>query len=248
MVMKHDKTLLLLGKDESYLIKAGNDINTKSGIIKSKDLLKSRFGGKIKTHLGKEFLVAKPTILDMIHRKFKRGAQVILPKDMGMILAYTGISPDSLIVDAGTGSAYLSVMLANFLPNGKIVTYEKDKRFVKVANENIKVSGLMNVKLKRMDIFKGISEKNVDLVTLDLQYPERVVKHAYKSLKVGGWLVVYSPTIEEVIKVSKELKKYFSDIKTVENIVREWKTDRTTRPRNMGLVHTGWLLFARKLT
>ncbi|MBI4009958.1 MAG: tRNA (adenine-N1)-methyltransferase, partial [Candidatus Aenigmarchaeota archaeon] len=112
----------------------------------------------------------------------------------------------------------------------------------------IKVSGLENVKLKEKDISKGINEKNVDMVTLDLQRPEKVIKHAYKSLKVGGWLVVYSPTMEEVIKVSKALKKYFSDIKTVENIVREWKTERTTRPHNMGLVHTGWLIFARKLT
>ncbi|MBI2084178.1 MAG: tRNA (adenine-N1)-methyltransferase [Candidatus Aenigmarchaeota archaeon] len=246
--MRSQELVLLLGKNESYLIKAGSDINTKSGIIRSKDLLKSKFGGKIKTHLGKEFLVAKPTILDLISKKFKRGAQVVLPKDIGMILAYTGIFPDSLVVDAGTGSGYMSIMIANFLPKGKVVTYEKDKRFSKIAKGNIKVSGLENVKLKEKDISKGISEKNVDIVTLDLQHPEKVVKHAYKSLKVGGWLVVYSPTIEEVIKVSKALRKYFSNIKTVENIVREWKTERTTRPHNVGLVHTGWLIFARKLT
>jgi len=107
---------------------------------------------------------------------------------------------------------------------------------------------LKNMKLKEKDISKGIGERNVDLITLDLQHPEKIVKHTCKSLKTGGWLVVYSPTIEEVIKVVKEIrKKSFSEIKTVENIVREWQTERTTRPKTMGLMHTGWLTFARKI-
>lgn len=246
MKIKLNDKVLLLGKDDSHLVTVSSKkFNTRSGVVELGKLAGKSYGSEMKTHIGKEFFLIKPTILDLFNR-LTRTAQVILPKDISLILAYTGMSPDSLVIDAGTGTGYLAIFLANYLPNGKVVTYEKNKQFVKIARENIKLSGLKNLKLKRRDISKGIDEKNVDLVTLDLQHPEKIVKHAYKSLKVGGWLVVYSPTVEEVIRVIKGIKKYFSEIKTTENIVREWQTERTTRPKTMGLMHTGWLLFARK--
>ncbi len=243
------KQVLLLSEDESYLVtNFDKDINIKSGIIKVRELKKKKFGDKIKTHLGKEFYVVKPTILDIINKKVKRSAQVILPKDIGLILAYTGIRSDSKVIDIGTGTGYLAMFIANFIPNGKVITYEKDKRFFKIAKENIKVSGLTNMKIKLKDASKGIDEKYADLVTIDVQNPERVIMHAYKSLKAGGYLVVYSPTADELIKVSKAVKKLnFSEVKIVENIVREWQTERTTRPKTMGLMHTGWITFARKI-
>lgn len=248
MKIKLNDKVLLLGKDDSHLVTVSNKkFNTRSGVVELGKLAGKSYGSKMKSHIGKEFFLIKPTILDLFSR-LTRTAQVILPKDISLILAYTGISSDSLVIDAGTGSGYLAVFLANYLPNGKVVTYEKDKRFVKIAEENIKLSGLNNLKLKQKDISKGIDEKDIDLVTLDLQYPERIVKLAYKPLKIGGWLVVYSPTMEEVIKVTRMVRKVgFSEIKTVENIVREWQSERTTRPKTMGLMHTGWLTFARKL-
>jgi tRNA (adenine57-N1/adenine58-N1)-methyltransferase len=129
------------------------------------------------------------------------------------------------------------------------VTYEKDKKMVRIAEENIRLSGLSRfIEIKNKDATKGIVEKNVDLVTVDVQNPEKVVKQAYKALKPGGWLAVYSPTIEEVIAVTKKIRELnFSYIKTVENIVREWQTERTTRPKTMGIMHTGFLTFARKV-
>lgn len=246
--MKSGELVLLVGKDESYIIKASIDFHTKSGIVRKVDLLKKNFGQKIKTHIGKEFLILKPTILDLIDKKFRRGAQVILPKDVSLILAYTGIGNNSLVVDAGTGSGYTSIFLGNYLPNGRIVTYEKDKRFAEISKENIKISGLKNIKSKYRDVSKGIQEKNVDLVNLDLQNPHKIIKHAYNSLRLGGWLTVYSPTVDELMMVSKEIRKFkFSDIKVVENIVREWQTERTIRPKTIGLMHTGFLIFSRKM-
>ena len=165
-----------------------------------------------------------------------------------MILAYTGLRQDSSVVDAGTGSGYLAIFLANFLSRGKVVTYENDKRFIETAKQNIRLTGLKNIKLKPKDITKGIGEKNLDLVTLDLQNAKAIIKHTRKSLRVGGWLVVYSPTVEHLLKTIKEIKKQkFAQVKTVENIVREWQVEKTTRPKTIGLMHTGFLTFARKI-
>ncbi len=242
------KEALLLSKEDMYFVRTDKDFSTKDGVIKAKELSKKKYGDRIRTHLGKEFLVAKPTILDIIEKKVKRSAQVILPKDAGIILAYTGIRPDSLVLDAGTGTGYLAIFIGNFVSQGKVITYEKDKSFFKIAGENIKATGLTNIKIKNRDVTKGIEEKNADLITLDLQDSDKVIKHAYKALKIGGYLVVYSPTADHLMKVAKAIQKQnFNDIKTIENIIREWQTERTVRPKTMGLMHTGFITFARKI-
>jgi tRNA (adenine57-N1/adenine58-N1)-methyltransferase len=187
------------------------------------------------------------TIIDFL-KKAKRGPQVILPKDAGLIVSVTGCCPGWKVVDAGTGSGFLALFLGNL--GCKVYTYEKEERFYNVAKKNIKNSGLENIKIKNSDITKGIKEKNIDMVTLDMKNPEKVIKHAYKNLKSGGWLVIYSMHIEQIQKVWKELKKYdFKETKILENLQREWQIEgRTfTRPKTHMLAHTGFLTFARKI-
>ncbi|MEM5844350.1 MAG: tRNA (adenine-N1)-methyltransferase [Candidatus Aenigmatarchaeota archaeon] len=245
--MKKNQPVLLLSKESSYLVKVKKGkFHTKDGIFNLEELFKKSFGEKIKTHLNKEFVIVNPTIVDLLE-KLERLPQIIMPKDAALILAYTGIKPGSLVVDAGTGSGFLAIFLASYLSPGKVVTYESNKKFAKIAKKNIKLSGLKNIKLKEKDITKGIDEKNVDLITLDLKDAEKVIEHAYKALKPGGWLVVYSPYIEQVSSVTKKMKeKGFCNIKTVENIVREWQVEKYTRPKTVGIMHTGWLTFGRK--
>lgn len=246
--MKNGELVLLLADGESYLVSVEKKVmHTQSGVIDLKQLKKKKFGGEINTHTGKKFTIVKPNMNDILKR-LQRTAQVMLPKDIALILAYTGIRSDSLVLDAGTGTGYLAVFLANYIPNGKVVTYENDKRFIKIAKKNIIASGLKNIRLKEKNVMKGFDERNADLVTLDLKNSQKAIKHAYKSLGTGGWLVVYSPTIESLVEVAKAIKrKDFCGIKTVENIVREWKVELTTRPKTEGLMHTGFLTFARKL-
>ena len=247
--MKEGEFVLLVSKDDSYFTEVSDRIlNIQSGKIDLNQLKKKKFGEKIKTHTGKEFFIVKPNIKDIFERKAKRLPQIIMPKDAALILAYTGVEPGSLVVDAGFGSGFLAMFLANYI-RGKVVTYEKEKKFFKTAKQNINSSGLSEfIKLKEKDIRKGIDEKNVDLVTLDMKNAERVVKHAYKSLKPGGWLVVYSPYIEQVKKVVSEMeKKGFSEVKTVENIVRGWQVRDHTLPERSGIMHTGFISFARKV-
>lgn len=188
----------------------------------------------------------KSNLLDIL-KKLKRVPQIIMPKDTSLILAYTGISPDSLIIDAGSGSGFLAIFLAYYCRRGKVVTYEKRPDFAKVAKKNVEMTGLKNIVVKEKDVFEGIDEKNVDLLTLDMKSAEKVVKMSFDALKTGGWLVVYSPYIEQVISVREEIEKLnFREIKTVENIVREWRVGRHTLPEVSGVMHTGWLTFARK--
>jgi len=102
----------------------------------------------------------------------------------------------------------------------------KEKEFADVVKQNVKKAGLKNIKVKHKDILKGISENNLDLITLDMRNCEQVVPEAYKKLKKGGWLVVYSPHMEQVVQVMKEMKEAgFNKINCVENIIREWQSN-----------------------
>jgi len=236
--------ILLLGRKKTYMIRPIL-FSCEFGTIDLRKLVSKNFGIKIK--IGKEeFTVVKPNIIDFL-KKAKRGPQIVLPKDAALIISTTGCSPNWKVVDAGTGSGFLSMFLGNL--GCKVYTYEKRKEFYKIAKNNIKNLGLKNVILKNSDITKGIKEKNLDLITLDMQNPEKAIKHAFKSLKPGGWLAVYSMHIEEVKKIINELKKYdFINVKILENMQREWQSVKQfTRPRTYMLAHTGFLTFARKL-
>ncbi len=183
----------------------------------------------------------------MPDKNLKRGPQIITPKDAAIILAYSKTEPGSKVVDAGSGSGFLAMFLAKYLNPGKVYTYEKDERFVKLVKENIKVSGLSNIILRKADVTNGIKEKNVDLITLDLKDAVKVIGLAELSLKKGGVLFVYSPTVDHLFGAIKEIKKHkFRNIRIVESIVREWKSEHTLRPETKGIMHTGFLTFAKK--
>lgn len=181
------------------------------------------------------------------YRKLKRIPQIMLPKDISAIIALTGVNNKSLVVDAGSGSGALACFLANIVK--KVVSYEIRKDFAELAKENANKLGLKNVTIKNKDVYRGITEKNVDLITLDLKEPWRVIRHAEKALKQNGFLVSYSPQITQTIRLVNELSKSkkLCYIKTMETFWREWLIDeRRARPENTAIVHTGFLSFARK--
>ena len=80
-------------------------------------------------------------ILDFL-KKAKRGPAVILPKDIGAIIAHTGVGTGWKVVDAGTGSGFLALFLANI--GCKVYTYEKEERFYKISKKNITVGIFFN--------------------------------------------------------------------------------------------------------
>jgi len=180
-------------------------------------------------------------------RKLKRGPQVALPKDIGMILAFTGVGRDSVCIDAGAGSGWLAVALGNVCK--KVTSYEWREDFAKLAEENVKRAGLeKRVKIKIANVFEGIEEKEVDLVTLDLADSDKVVAHAHGALREGGYLVGYLPHAEQVQRFATAARAAgFKEDFTIECIVREMLVrEAGFRPENMGLLHTAYLVFARK--
>jgi tRNA (adenine57-N1/adenine58-N1)-methyltransferase len=229
-----------------YVNDLSKDFHIKEGVILKKDL-KKKEGSIIKTNQNKEFVIFSPSFIDK-YKKIKRKAQIITKKDAGIIIAETGINKDSIIVDAGAGSGALSCFLANYAK--KVYAYELREDFIEIVRENINLLDLKNIMIKKKDIYKGISEKNLDLITLDLPEPWKVINHAEKSLNIGGFLVSYSTSVPQTADFVNSIRKNenFIFIKTIELIEREWKIDgRRIRPKSEGLGYTGFITFARRI-
>ena len=233
-----------LGK--RFLVKdTTKDMHTQFGYFKKEDL-KAK-SGRIKTNTGKEFAIFDAYFIDL-HKKIKRDAQIIPLKDIGLIVSETGVNKKSKVVDAGSGSGALACFLANIAK--EVTTYEIREDFIEIVKNNIKFLNLKNVKIKNKNIYDGIDEKNVDLVTLDLPEPWKALESAEKALKPGGFLVSYSPTIPQVMDFVNEVRKNdnFAYLKTSEIIEREWEAEeRKVRPRSQAIGHSGFLSFVRKI-
>jgi tRNA (adenine57-N1/adenine58-N1)-methyltransferase len=180
------------------------------------------------------------------YRKLKRGPQVMLPKDIGLVMAYSGVDKNSICVDAGAGSGWLAVSLARVCK--EVTSYETREEFMKIAEGNARREGLANLHIVNRDIRRGIKERDVDIVTLDMPGSNKVVGKAYKALKPGGRIFGYLPHMEQVKDFVKELRKYgFSDILVLESILRDMLVrEEGMRPSTKGVWHTGYLVFAQK--
>ncbi len=180
------------------------------------------------------------------YKKLKRGPQVILPKDIGIIIAYTGIGKRSLCIDAGTGSGWLAVSLGRTA--GRVVSYDTRDDFLKIAQKNVEIEQLDNVELKRGDVTKKIDESDADLVTLDLANSDKALRNARKALKDGGYVVGYLPHMEQVKKFVSTLEKLkFINVYTLEIIARDMLVRKEgMRPSTKGVWHTAYLVFGQK--
>jgi len=251
MIEEGSRVILIDERGRKYLVRAERrQLHTDLGVVDLGEAIGQEPGVRLKSHVGKEFVLLLPRITDYL-QKMKRMPQVMLPKDAAQIVAYIGVGPGDVVVDAGVGSGALAIFLGNLVrPNGRVVSYEVRGDFAHVAEENIRMAGLSDiVTVKLKDIYEGIDERDVDLVTLDLPQPERVLPHAELALKPGGHLAVFSPCIEHIQRLYAELPKHrFTNYRTIECLVREFEVKPgATRPKTQMIAHTGYLTFARKI-
>jgi len=234
-----------ISKQMQYLVQdITKPFNTKFGRIPPKEL-KKKAGSAAKTEQGKDFTIIEADFLDQFKR-LKKFAQTVTLKDIAHIVTETGINKDSVVVDAGAGSGALACYLGHI--SKQVYTYEIRKESIDMSNHNISALGLKNVTLREKDVTKGISEKNVDVVTLDLPEPWNAISSAHKALKIGGYIVSYSPTVPQVQKFVDSLGEKFLIIKTIEVIERPWVVEgQRVRPSNIDIGHTAFLTFARKI-
>jgi tRNA (adenine57-N1/adenine58-N1)-methyltransferase len=251
IISEGEDILLYLDRKRTYLVRVETEksFHTHKGYIQLGDLIGKEYGTRIVSSMGIEFVALKPTLRDHIFKTSRR-TQISYPKDISLIIMYSGIGPGSHVVEAGTGTGALTSAIAHYIrPSGRVYTYEVRQEFQKNAKKNLERAGLLDyVELKEGDITEGIEEKELDAVILDLATPWLVIPHAYTALKGSGVLVSFSPTIDQVVNVVEALAEQgFVGVETVESLVRFMQVARgKTRPQTVMTGHTGYVTFARK--
>jgi len=239
---------VVVAKPRYYFVEDDKkDYHTADGIITKKDL-KKKDGSIVKTNTGKAFLVFSSDFSDEF-RKIKRIPQIIPLKDIGIIIAETGIGKQSKVVDAGTGSGAIACFLGHIVK--EVVSYDIKKEHVDIAKKNVKMLGLKNVKIKNKNIYREVDENDADLFVLDVPEPWNAIGSADKALRVGGYLISYSPTIPQVMDFVNTISNNpkFIIIKTIEVNERAWDVyGRKVRPKSTSIGHSGFLTFIRKIS
>jgi len=247
----NDLVLILSPEGKRFLVRIEpKKFSTHHGEINLEALTQISPGNVIYTHKNIPFITVKPTLYDLIFH-IKRITQIIYPKELGYILIRLGIKPGSRVIECGTGSGALTLALAWWVrPNGRVYSYEKEERFLKVCLENLNYVGLKEwVELKHKNIGNGFDEKNVDAVFLDVKTPWMYFHHAWEALKGGCVLGILVPTTNQITESLKFLEKnLFKDIEIIEILLRRYKTvAERLRPEDRMVAHTGYLIFARKV-
>lgn len=238
---------LTIAKERTYYIRElGKQLHVKEGKIDAKQL-KAKSGSAIKTALGREFCIFDSGFHDD-WKKITRGPQIMLPKEIGFIIAELGLDSKSIVVEAGTGSGGLACALAHICR--KIFSYDINQENTELGKANAKQLRLKNITFKTKDITKGIDEKDVDAVILDLPESSKAINAAEKALAIGGFLVSYSPTVIPMQRFANEIENNsrFILLKNLELIQRDWKIEgESARPVSTMASHTGFLTIARKI-
>jgi tRNA (adenine57-N1/adenine58-N1)-methyltransferase len=250
-IREDEDVLLYLDRKRTFLVRVekGKSFHTHKGFIQLDDLVGKEYGTRTTSSMGVEFVALRPTLRDYIF-KVQRKTQISYPKDIALILMFSGVGPGSRVVEAGTGTGALTSALAFYVkPTGRVYSYEIRPEFAEMALKNLKRARVSEyVELKNKDITKGIDEEELDAIILDMATPWLVVPNAYSALKGSGVLVSFSPTIDQVVKTVEALKENgFVAIETVESLMRRMQIERgKTRPQTLMTGHTGYITFARK--
>lgn len=240
---------ILINERGKKFLAGVDDLHTDQGYIKKEEILTSSPGDLLKTHIGHEFRVLEANVNDYVEL-MERRCSILLPKDLGVMAAFTGLGSGQRVVEAGTGAGAATIFMGNIVgAKGHVYSYELREDFAEIAKKNIKEFGLENVTVKCADIVTRIDEENVDLVFLDLPKPWDVIENVRDALKFGGYLVAYTPYVDQVKLFTRILKKRdFSELKSMECILREMEVkDKGIRPKTRMTGHTGYLTFGRKL-
>ncbi len=246
------------GRQYAFTLKAGDRFQYSGETIPHDDLIGQPDGTMVRLSRGKTMMALMPTLAEYT-LKMPRGAQVLYPKDIAMILMWADVYPGASVFEAGVGSAALTLGLLRAVGDrGQVVSYERREDFARTAMKNIErfLGPVANFHLVQRDAYEGIgwdvddTPHVFDRVILDLPEPWNVVPHVPAVLRTGGIYLSFVPTVPQVVQTVEALQRTraFGLIETFETLVRHWNIDgRSVRPDLRMIAHSGFLTVARRM-
>ena len=247
-----EPVILVDSKGRHYLItlQEGAEFHTHAGSVGHAALIGHEEGTTVRSASGARYTALRPTLADFVLR-MPRGAQVIYPKDLGPMLLLADIFPGARVLESGVGSGACSLALLR--AGAEVVGYEVRPDFAARARANVSTflgdEAAQRYRVVERDVYGGIDERGLDRIVLDLPEPWQVVKHAEASLRRGGILLAYTPSVTQVAHLRETLAtSSFELAETVEVLTRSWHVEgQAVRPDHRMVAHTGFLTTARLL-
>lgn len=245
-VMQENDLVVVVYREKKYLKRLEKDksFHGKGGILP----LVSAVGCPWGTRFG-EYEVFRPTLEDIVMYGVRRETQIIFPKDSFFICAKLDLRCGSKVLEVGTGSGALTLLLSRMVgPDGRVVSVEKEERHHKNAKKNVdKLAEFANIELVCADVndFEG---GGFDAAFVDLREPWLFLPRIGSFLKGSAPIGFIVPTANQVSDTLMALRQGFGDVEVMEIMLRRYKTlAARLRPEDRMIGHTGYLLFARKL-
>ncbi len=248
------------GRHYAVTLKAGDRVQHSGETMLHDDLIGQPDGTQARFSGGKTMVALTPTLAEYI-LKMPRGAQVLYPKDIAMILMWADVHPGARVFEAGVGSAALTLGLLRAVGDrGRVVSYEIREDFARTAMKNIErfLGPADNFQLVRRDVYEGIDRvgegegesRSFDRVILDVPEPWRVVPHVPDVLRQGGIYLSFVPTVPQVVQTVDALRRTnaFGMLQTFETLMRHWNIEgRSVRPDLRMVAHSGFITVARRV-
>lgn len=250
-----EPVLLIDRKDRRYLItlKTGGTSDLRGGRLAHDPIIGTAEGRYVASTRGEKFLLVRPTLADFV-LEMPRGAQVIYPKDLSVILLAADIYPGATVLEAGTGSGALTMTLLRAVgPSGRVYSYEIREDFARTARQNIEkyLGPSEQLTVRAQDVYEAVPDRPLDRIVLDVPEPWRVVDHAAGALRDGGILLCYLPTVPQSVQLVAALRRsgVFGLIETTETLLRPWNIEgQSVRPAHRMVAHTAFITTARRIS
>jgi tRNA (adenine57-N1/adenine58-N1)-methyltransferase len=241
------------GKRHLIFLRKSETFHSDRGWIAHDAIIGQPDGTWVRSSMGLRYVALRPTLAEFV-LDMPRGAQVIYPKDLAMILFWADVHPGCRVLEAGMGSGALTLALLRAVgAEGRVITYEQREEFARraLANIHMRCGEVTNLTVRLGPVEDGVAdEAPVDRVVLDLPEPWKLTQAMARVLRPGGIFVSYVPTIIQSQQTAETLgrDRHWALVETFETLFRPWNIEgQSVRPFHRMVAHTGFITVARRV-
>ncbi len=250
--------LFIDGKDRHYLVTApepGEVARLRDEELPAETLLALHDGELFTTPRQRRYLVFSPT-LEQVVMNMPRQAQVIYPKDLGIILMWGDVAPGQRVIEVGCGHGALTMTLLRALgPEGRLVSFDLRADHLNRTRKNI-ARYLGREFLERWTPVEGdpsgpegFGEHRCQRLFSDVPEPWTLVEAAAAALERGGVWLAYMPSVTQMSRHVEALNASpaFGLAQGFETLQRFWHVrPPAVRPDHYMKAHTGFIVTCRR--